>query len=215
MLEVTSVAVSFQGHHHREKTAEVLRDLSFKLEEGQIGCLLGASGSGKTTALRVLAGFVKPSAGSIVLAGQVLASDRHFTAPEERGIGIVFQDYGLFPHLNVLKNVTFGLHKKWRRSEQLQVAEEMLELVGLNGLGERFPHELSGGQQQRVALARALAPAPRLLLLDEPFSNLDPDLRERLAQELRILLKRRNTTALLVTHDQYEAFALADQVGVL
>jgi iron(III) transport system ATP-binding protein len=215
MLEVKSIAVTFKSHHRAEKGAEVLRDLSFQLDRGQIGCLLGASGSGKTTALRVLAGFAKPSAGSIKLAGKLLAGSGEFLPPEKRGIGIVFQDYGLFPHLNVLKNVAFGLKKSHGRPERRDLASEMIDLVGLRGLSERYPHELSGGQQQRVALARALAPSPALLLLDEPFSNLDPDLRERLAQELRVLLKRRNTTALLVTHDQYEAFALADQVGVL
>jgi iron(III) transport system ATP-binding protein len=215
MLEVKSVAVTFKSHHHSEKGAEILRDLSFELAEGQIGCLLGASGSGKTTALRVLAGFAKPSAGSISLGGRVLAAPGQFLPPEKRGIGIVFQDYGLFPHLNVLKNVAFGLKKSHNHVDRQNMALEMIELVGLVGYAERYPHELSGGQQQRVALARALAPSPALLLLDEPFSNLDPDLRERLAQELRVLLKRRNTTALLVTHDQYEAFALADQVGVL
>jgi iron(III) transport system ATP-binding protein len=215
MLEVKSVVVTFNSVHHFEKKAEVLRDLSFDLAEGQIGCLLGASGSGKTTALRVLAGFTRPSGGSISLGGKVLASHDQFLPPEQRGIGIVFQDYGLFPHLNVLKNVAFGLKKNFGHHERSQLAKEMIALVGLEGFAERFPHELSGGQQQRVALARALAPAPSLLLLDEPFSNLDPDLRERLAQELRVLLKRRNTTALLVTHDQHEAFALADQIGVL
>ena len=215
MLEVKSVAVTFQSHRPSEKGAEVLRDLSFELAQGQIGCLLGASGSGKTTALRVLAGFAKPSAGSISLGGKVLAAPDRFLPPEKRGIGIVFQDYGLFPHLNVLKNVAFGLKKTHNHDERQSMAVEMIALVGLAGYAERYPHELSGGQQQRVALARALAPSPALLLLDEPFSNLDPDLRERLAQELRVLLKRRNTTALLVTHDQYEAFALADQVGVL
>jgi iron(III) transport system ATP-binding protein len=215
MLEVKSVAVTFKSNHPIDKGAEVLRDLSFELGQGQIGCLLGASGSGKTTALRVLAGFTKPSAGSIRLGGKLLADAHHFLPPEKRGIGIVFQDYGLFPHLSVQKNVAFGLKHTHNHRERDAAAEEMIELVGLAGLAERFPHELSGGQQQRVALARALAPAPELLLLDEPFSNLDPDLREHLAQELRVLLKRRNTTALLVTHDQYEAFALADQIGVL
>ncbi len=215
MLEVKSVVVTFKSHHRFDRGAEVLRNLSFDLGQGQIGCLLGASGSGKTTALRVLAGFTKPSAGSISLGGKLLAGPGQFLPPEKRGIGIVFQDYGLFPHLNVLKNVAFGLKRSHRPLERQSLAAEMIELVGLGGLAERFPHELSGGQQQRVALARALAPSPELLLLDEPFSNLDPDLRERLAQELRVLLKRRNTTALLVTHDQYEAFALADQIGVL
>ncbi len=215
MLEVRAISVSFNRRHQAHNEQAVLRDLSFRLPKGQIGCLLGSSGSGKTTALRVLAGFIRPDAGQVLLSGRVLVSPDVMTPPEARGIGIVFQDYGLFPHLSVQRNIAFGLQRLHGPAQRRAVAEEMLTLVGLEGLGERYPHELSGGQQQRVALARALAPSPQLLLLDEPFSNLDPELRERLAQELRVLLKRRNTTALLVTHDQYEAFALADQVGVL
>jgi iron(III) transport system ATP-binding protein len=193
---------------------EVLRDLSFSLREGEIGCLLGPSGCGKTTALRAVAGFVRPSGGCIRIAGKAVSDPRHCTAPESRGVGVVFQDYALFPHLDVAGNIAFGLRGQ-DPARRRQRVSELLELVGLPRIGDRYPHELSGGQQQRVALARALAPSPSILLLDEPFSNLDPDLRERLAMDLREILERARITALLVTHDQYEAFALADQVGVM
>lgn len=192
----------------------VVNDLGFELGHGQIGCLLGTSGCGKTTALRAIAGFVRPDRGSIEIDERIVASSSIWIEPESRGVGVVFQDYALFPHLSVADNVGFGLRKS-SASERTQRIGRMLELVGLASMAQSFPHELSGGQQQRVALARALAPSPRLLLLDEPFSNLDPDLRERLAMELRGILKEARTTALLVTHDQYEAFAIADMIGVM
>jgi len=193
---------------------DVLRGLSFRLQHGEIGCLLGPSGCGKTTALRAVAGFIQPSGGRILIGSATVSDTRHCTAPESRGVGVVFQDYALFPHLDVAANVAFGLRRLAPAARRPRVAE-MLALVGLPDIGDRYPHELSGGQQQRVALARALAPAPSILLLDEPFSNLDPDLRERLALDLREILERARITALLVTHDQYEAFALADRVGVM
>ncbi len=193
---------------------EVLRDLSFSLRHGEIGCLLGPSGCGKTTALRAIAGFIRPTSGRIRIGGRTVSDARHCTAPESRGVGVVFQDYALFPHLDVAANIAFGLRGQPAAARRQRVVD-MLALVGLPRIGDRFPHELSGGQQQRVALARALAPAPSILLLDEPFSNLDPDLRERLALDLREILERARITALLVTHDQYEAFALADRVGVM
>ena len=210
-LCLDQVTVSFDDGIQRRN---VLDRLSFHLEEAAIGCLLGASGSGKTTVLRVIAGFQAIDHGEIYIKKQLVSKRGKTLAPENRHVGIVFQDYALFPHLSVLDNVTFGLRKQTRESAFVQ-AFELLELVGLAGFEQRFPHELSGGQQQRVALARALAPRPHLLLLDEPFSNLDPALRERLAMDLRDLLKRHGTTALLVTHDQHEAFALADSVGVM
>ncbi|MFA7666181.1 MAG: ABC transporter ATP-binding protein [Burkholderiaceae bacterium] len=191
-----------------------LDQLSFRLAPGEIGSLLGPSGCGKTTALRAIAGFVRPQHGHIAIGDRDILSAQAFVAPERRSVGIVFQDYALFPHLDVAANVAFGLRNRPPAERSERVAA-MLELVGLPAIGKRFPHELSGGQQQRVALARALAPAPSILLLDEPFSNLDPDLRERLALDLRAILKRHGTTALLVTHDQYEAFALADSIGVM
>ncbi|MEW5786673.1 MAG: ABC transporter ATP-binding protein [Pseudomonadota bacterium] len=192
----------------------VLHDVSFSLSPGQIGCLLGPSGCGKTTALRLVAGFEKPDAGEIRIAGELVARPGFSLAPEKRRVGLVFQDYALFPHLTVAGNVAFGLahlgpaDRAWR-------VDEMLELVGLVQEADAFPHQLSGGQQQRVALARALAPRPRLLLLDEPFSNLDVELREKLSLEVRDILKHEAITALLVTHDQHEAFAMADVIGVM
>lgn len=192
----------------------VVEDLSLQLSAGQIGCLLGASGCGKTTVLRAIAGFEPVRAGRMVLDGAVLADSARQLPPERRNVGMMFQDYALFPHLSVAANVAFGLRGRHRSQRAVRVAE-MLALVGLESAAEAYPHELSGGQQQRVALARALAPRPGLLLLDEPFSNLDIHTRERLAQELRELLKATGTTALLVTHDQAEAFAMADRIGVM
>ncbi len=203
---------------HAYGSHAVVRALSFSLPRGQIGCLLGASGCGKTTALRLIAGFEQPSAGSIAIEGETVASAARMVPPEQRQIGMVFQEYALFPHLSVADNIAFGLG---RRREKSAVAErrrrigELLDLIGLAGQGDKFPHELSGGQQQRVALARALAPKPRLLLLDEPFSNLDVELRERLSLEVRDILKATDTTAILVTHDQHESFAVADMVGIM
>jgi iron(III) transport system ATP-binding protein len=192
----------------------VVADLSISLEEGEIGCLLGASGCGKTTVLRLIAGFERPSAGTIRLHGETVASPAALTPPEKRHIGMVFQDYALFPHLSVGDNIAFGLTEKSALAGRQRV-EELLGIVGLAGHGGKYPHELSGGQQQRVALARALAPRPWLLLLDEPFSNLDVELRERLSLEVRDIIKQTGTTAILVTHDQHEAFAVADVVGIM
>ncbi len=192
----------------------VLNGIAFALQRGQIGCLLGASGCGKTTVLRCIAGFEPVADGEIWLNG-TLVSRNNFSVPTElRRIGMVFQDYALFPHLSVAANVAFGLHGLPPAQRELRVAE-LLETVGLARAGDTFPHELSGGQQQRVALARALAPQPELLLLDEPFSNLDVELRERLSLEVRDILKQQNATAILVTHDQHEAFNIADVVGIM
>ena len=190
----------------------VVENFSMQLQRGQVGCLLGPSGCGKTTVLRAVAGFEPVLAGRILLDNELVSSVQQQTAPEQRRIGMVFQDHALFPHLNVAANVAFGLRGQADAAARVQ---QMLDTVGLGAHGQRYPHELSGGQQQRVALARALAPSPRLLLLDEPFSNLDVELRERLSAELRALLKAAGTTALLVTHDQHEAFAIADHIGVM
>ena len=189
-------------------------DVSFGLPAGDIGVLIGPSGCGKTTLLRAVAGLEPVSGGEIRLAGELVSSSSTLVPAELRRVGMVFQDYALFPHLDVRHNVGFGIHHlpKARRRERVA---EVLELVGLAGEQKRYPHELSGGQQQRVALARAMAPAPRLLLLDEPFSNLDVDLRERLAHEVRAILKAAGATALFVTHDQLEAFAIGDAIGVM
>jgi iron(III) transport system ATP-binding protein len=185
-----------------------------QLRHGRIGCLLGPSGCGKSTVLRAICGFEPIQAGEITLDKQVVSSPNTTLAPEKRRVGVVFQDYALFPHLTNAQNVAFGL-RDLSKKDALLKAEEWLERVGLKNVGSRYPHELSGGQQQRVALARAMAPEPELLLLDEPFSNLDVDLRERLAGEIRDILKANGTTALLVTHDQFEAFAIADDIGVM
>ncbi len=194
--------------------APVLDQLSFEIPAGAIGCLLGASGSGKTTALRIIAGLEPVGAGRVVVGSRVLTDSTGRVPPEHRGIGMVFQDFALLPHLSVLDNVRFGLHRMPATSRESR-ARDVLAAVGLAALTDRHPHQLSGGQQQRVALARALAPRPSLLLLDEPFSSLDLELRESLGQALRDLLLAEGTTALLVTHSQHEAFALADLVGVL
>ncbi len=192
----------------------VVKDLSLKLGEGEIGCLLGASGCGKTTVLRLIAGFETPSEGRILLRDELIATHERQVAPEKRRIGMVFQDYALFPHLNIAENIGFGLSDHATGKANARI-EELLAIIGLAGLGHKFPHELSGGQQQRIALARALAPRPHLLLLDEPFSNLDVELRERLSLEVRNILKQTGTAAILVTHDQHEAFAVADVIGIM
>ena len=208
-LTLSELQISYPGRH-----AAAVQGVSFGLRVGDIGVLIGPSGCGKTTLLRAVAGLEPLSGGSISLDGQVVSSPHRALAPEARQIGMVFQDYALFPHLDVQGNVGFGINHL-PRAERASRVDEMLTLVGLAGQQSRFAHELSGGQQQRVALARALAPKPRLLLLDEPFSNLDVDLRERLAHEVRSILKAANTTALFVTHDQLEAFAIGDQIGVM
>lgn len=184
------------------------------LRAGDIGVLIGPSGCGKTTLLRAVAGLERCESGRIALGGELVSGPGVHVPPEQRRVGMVFQDYALFPHLDVEGNVAFGL-AGLGRSERRARVQEALQLVGLAGLGARYPHELSGGQQQRVALARALAPRPRLLLLDEPFSNLDVDLRERLAHEVRAIIKAAGITTLFVTHDQLEAFAIGDLIGVM
>ena len=207
ILEFDRVGYGYDSH-------VVVRELCFGLDAGEIGCLLGASGCGKTTVLRLIAGFETPDNGAIRLEGEVIASPACHLPPEKRRIGMVFQDYALFPHLTVAANIGFGMRGAGA-AEKRQRADTLLDLVGLAGRGAKYPHELSGGQQQRVALARALAPRPRLLLLDEPFSNLDVELRERLSLEVRAILKATGTTAILVTHDQHEAFVVADAVGIM
>ena len=192
----------------------ILKQLSLSIEPGEIAALLGPSGCGKTTVLRAIAGFVDLDSGDVSLNGEHLASAQHSMPPEHRGIGIVFQDYALFPHLSVFENLAFGLDALDTKRRKERVSD-MLDLVGLTDKQDLYPHQLSGGQQQRVALARALAPRPSLLLLDEPFSNLDTELRQQLASEVRSILKRARISALIVTHDQREAFTVADKMGVL
>lgn len=214
-LELQQVTVRYPGAAALHPAVD---RVSLALSAGQIGALIGPSGCGKTSLLRAVAGLERIAEGCIRLGEDVLseasAGRGVHLAPEKRQIGMVFQDYALFPHLTVAENVAFGLPRLGRAERERRVAE-MLELVGLGPVASRFPHQLSGGQQQRIALARALAPRPRLLLLDEPFSNLDVELRERLAQEVRNILKQASITALLVTHDQFEAFAVADEIGVM
>lgn len=189
-------------------------DVSFTVERGEVACLLGPSGSGKSTVLRAIAGFQPLRGGRIILQDRLVSDVDTMIAPENRRIGMVFQDHALFPHLNVLNNVAAGLMGIPRGNRKHRVLE-VLRTVGLSGFEHRFPHELSGGQSQRVALARALAPSPALLLMDEPFSNLDLQLRDQLGVEVRDIIKQTNTTCVLVTHDQFDAFALGDYVGVL
>ncbi|MGJ3256965.1 MAG: ABC transporter ATP-binding protein, partial [Alcanivorax sp.] len=198
------------GYHQQA----VVKDLNLELAAGEIACLLGPSGCGKTTTLRAIAGLEPVTGGSIHIQGRQVSSRSRQLPPEKRGLGMVFQEHALFPHLTVADNVAFGLRKQPREQQRLRVSE-CLDRVRLSGMEYRYPHELSGGQQQRVALARALAPRPALLLLDEPFASLDLDLRRALARELGDILRQENVTALLVTHDQEEAFALADRVGVM
>lgn len=193
---------------------EVISDLSFQLQPGQITCLLGPSGCGKTTVLRAIAGFEPVHAGSIGIDNNTLSEPGKMLAPESRQIGMVFQDYALFPHLTVAGNVGFALNKQSAEARERTVSE-LLTLVKLEDYRKSYPHQLSGGQQQRVALARALAPQPQLLLLDEPFSNLDTELRRSLSLEVRSILKARGISAILVTHDRTEAFNMADEIGVM
>ena len=192
----------------------IVSDVSFGIKQGEIACLLGPSGCGKTTLLRGLAGFNPISAGVIRMAGEVISSATHSIPPEKRRMGMVFQDYALFPHLSVEDNIAFGL-KEQKRSQRRAIVLSMLELVRLPDLSKRYPHELSGGQQQRVALARALASRPRLLLMDEPFSNLDTEMRKELSLEVRDIIKQQDIAAVVVTHDQEEAFVISDVLGIL
>ncbi|WP_455366664.1 ABC transporter ATP-binding protein [Kaarinaea lacus] len=207
LIEVKSIECRY-----RQQT--IIKDLSLHVNEGSLVCLLGPSGCGKTTVLRAIAGFEPVHHGAIHINNQEVSRPGFTLVPEKRQLGMVFQDYALFPHMNVLDNISFGL-RKHSKSEQQNIAQEMLSVVGMSEYGERYPHELSGGQQQRIALARALAPHPRAILLDEPFSNLDVEMRKRLSTEVRNILKNRGITAIMVTHDQDEAFALGDSVGVM
>ncbi|MDR6768339.1 iron(III) transport system ATP-binding protein [Acidovorax delafieldii] len=208
-LEVSQLEVRYAG-----RAQAAVHGVTLSLKAGDIGVLIGPSGCGKTTLLRAVAGLEPVTGGEIRLTKSVVSSATLSVPPELRRIGMVFQDYALFPHLSVGRNVAFGIHQLPRVEQAARVAE-VLKLVGLEGSEHRYPHELSGGQQQRVALARALAPRPQLMLLDEPFSNLDVDLRERLAHEVRGILKAAGATALFVTHDQFEAFAIGDVIGVM
>ncbi len=198
----------------RHQNTVILNQISLHLEAGEIGCLLGPSGCGKTTLLRTIAGLQPITQGSICLGEQTVSSDCVHIATESRKVGMVFQDYALFPHLNIADNIRFGIEDFSKKQQQERI-QTLLELVDLSGKETRYPHELSGGQQQRVALARALAAKPQILLMDEPFSGLDVELRENLARQVRGILKAEGITALMVTHNQNEAFAIADSIGVM
>ncbi|MCG6885729.1 MAG: ABC transporter ATP-binding protein [Proteobacteria bacterium] len=207
LLELKNIECRHRGH-------AVVSDFSLHVNKGDLLCLLGPSGCGKTTVLRAIAGFQAVQQGDILLRERRVSYPGYTLTPEKRRIGMVFQDYALFPHMNVCHNICFGL-RELGTAQKRKVSDEMLDIVGLTGMGKRYIHELSGGQQQRVALARALAPRPDLILLDEPFSNLDVDMRERLSSEVRQILKQQHTTGIMVTHDQHEAFAVGDQIGVM
>lgn len=207
MLNVNNVSIAYDKN-------VVVDDASLQLKKGEIGCFLGPSGCGKTTLLRAIAGFEPLKQGEILLNDKTVSNANLQLAPEKRNIGMVFQDFALFPHLTVADNIAFGI-RHLSRAEQKTRIQQLLKMVSLKPYGSRYPHELSGGQQQRIALIRALAPKPDLLLMDEPFSSMDVDLREELAIEVRDILKQENITAILVTHDQNEAFSVADKIGVM
>lgn len=206
-LELEHISVDLDG-------TRIIDDVSFALEAGSIACLLGPSGCGKTTLLRTIGGFQNPCEGNLKIAGRSVASATRQASPEQRRVGMVFQDLALFPHMSVRKNVAFGINGQSRKQINDRV-DELLDLVGMQRYANSYPHQLSGGQQQRVALIRAMAPRPPVLLLDEPFSSQDTERRVQLAHEVREILKRDGITAVLVTHDQYEAFAIADHIGVV
>lgn len=190
----------------------ILEDIGFTLAKGKITVLLGNSGSGKTTLLRMIAGFEKPDSGSIYLNGRCVAAERVWVRPHQRGIGFVPQDGLLFPHLTVAKNIALGLSRKGNSGNQI---DDMLQLIDMPGMGQRYPHELSGGQQQRVALARAMATQPALILLDEPFSALDSQLRRNLCADVRNIIKTQGASAIMVTHDRDEAFSVGDDIAII
>ena len=213
-LGVPVIAVAGLTKTYPGSEEPAVESLSFAVNEGEVLAILGPSGCGKTTTLRLLAGFEVPDSGEVRLRDQVVASTDDWVRPEKRGLGMVFQHVALFPHLTATQNVLYGL-TRMGGEEKRRRAEEMLDLVGMDGFGKRYPHQLSGGQQQRVALARALAPGPLVLLMDEPFGSLDADMRAQMRREVKALLSQLGTTAILVTHDQEEAFLMADRILIL
>ncbi len=206
-LQLNEISIQLDGH-------TIVSNINLELSSGEIGCLLGHSGCGKTTLLRAIAGFEQPASGEVILRGKQVASPQKSLPTEQRNVGMVFQDLALFPHLSIADNIAFGIRHKSTKEIDARI-ETLLELVRLPQLRNKYPHQLSGGQQQRIALARAMAPQPDLLLLDEPFSSQDSERREQLAREVGQILREDNITAMLVTHDQHEAFAMADHIGVI
>lgn len=203
--------LSFKYDNSKEN---VLDNFSLGVEQGDIVAILGQSGCGKSTLLRLISGLEAPHKGKIVINGKTVVDDNIFIQPENRGVGMLFQDYALFPHMTVIQNIGFGLHKLQKKDRQKRI-DEVLELVNLEEYGNRYPYELSGGQQQRVALARAIAPKPAILSMDEPFSNLDADLRSKIRLELKDILKKENITCIFVTHDKADVDAISDKVVLM
>ncbi|UHA74683.1 ABC transporter ATP-binding protein [Paenibacillus sp. 481] len=207
---MTFIEISNLSFAYEHGTATAVRDFSLHMDKGEVVGILGQSGCGKSTLLRLIAGLEAPDSGSIIIAGNTLVDERCFVHPEQRGVGMIFQDYALFPHLTVEQNILFGLHRLGKK-ERIARLNEMLALIELRDFGKRYPHELSGGQQQRVAFARALAPQPNILLMDEPFSNLDADLKQKIRHDLKHMLRAANITSILVTHDKEDAEAICDR----
>lgn len=203
-LKISDLSFSYN------KKEKVLNNFNLEINKGEVAALVGPSGSGKSTILRLTAGLEIPDSGSIEIAGQTVVDKQKFKAPEKREVGMVFQDYALFPHLNVYQNISFGIDHLSKKKRKQRTAE-LLELVNLAGFEKRYPHQLSGGQQQRIALARTLAPGPKLLLLDEPFSNLDADLRDKIRKELKRIIKEIGITTILVSHDKDDAEFMAEK----
>ncbi|MTI68610.1 MAG: ABC transporter ATP-binding protein [Firmicutes bacterium] len=208
--------LKIEGLKFRYKNAkeETIKDFSIDINKGETISIFGESGSGKSTILRLLAGLEMPSSGLIKIDNDIIVNDKNFVLPEKRDVGMFFQDYALFPHMTVAKNIKFGL-KHMNKKQKNHRLQEVLDLVNLTGLKSRYPYELSGGQQQRVALARALAPKPSILLLDEPFSNLDTDLQTKIRKELKKILNKTKITSIFVTHDREDSKSIADRVIVL
>ncbi|RQD69612.1 MAG: ATP-binding cassette domain-containing protein [Halanaerobium sp. MSAO_Bac5] len=203
-LKISDLSFSYN------KKEKVLNDFNLEINKGEVAALVGRSGSGKSTILRLTAGLEIPDSGRIEIAGKTVVDEQKFLAPEKRKVGMVFQGYALFPHLNVYQNISFGIDHLSKKKRKERTAE-LLELVNLAGFEKRYPHQLSGGQQQRIALARTLAPGPKLLLLDEPFSNLDTELRDKIRKELKSIIKEIGITTILVSHDKNDAEFMAEK----
>ncbi|MDM5315455.1 ABC transporter ATP-binding protein [Fictibacillus sp. b24] len=208
------VQIKDLAFNYKNSRKPLFENLSLGFKQGEVTVILGQSGSGKSTLLRLIAGLEMPTKGSILIDRAVMNDSFRFVQPEKRGVGLVFQDYALFPHMTVEKNIKFGLHKMSRKQKQYRM-EELLTMVGMEEYASRYPYELSGGQQQRVALARALAPNPSLIMFDEPFSNLDTKLQEQIRDDLKEILKRTGITSIFVTHDEEDARAIGDRIVLM